>query len=334
MRSFHSSLRTARRTAFQQQVRQFHPTGSRPFIAEALSVSSGFIYAIHSVTGLPWAVSLPLTALVVRTTVAMPLQIYTKIQARRERDMIPLLHSWRQYYQKDLRKRKSSSDQLALPGDARVQVLKAMATKQRALHKRWNVARFWKPLNFLQIPIWLSIMESIRAMSGSTTGLVPYLLSFLESSSSAEASAALQRAVEPSLATEGALWFPDLMAGDSTGILPAVMTFSILLNIRSGWKAPALSELSDLPRLELAKKLSVKGLRVFIQVLALNVGLSSYYHQFPAALMLYWITSTNTATLQTYLLDKYMIFNQPLKPWRQMHIAYTLPGEQGSEKTK
>ncbi|KAK1141201.1 hypothetical protein N8T08_009240 [Aspergillus melleus] len=320
-----------RRTAFQQQqARHFHPTGSRPFIAEALSVSSGFIYAIHSVTGLHWAVSLPLTALVVRTTVAMPLQIYTKIQARRERDTIPLLHAWREYYQKDLRKRKSSN-QLALPGGARTKVLKAMAAKQRALHKRWNVARFWKPLNFLQIPIWLSIMESIRAMSGSTSGLVPYLLTFLESP---EASAALKGAVEPSLATEGALWFPDLMAGDPTGILPAVMTASIILNIRTGWKAPALSELSDLPRLELAKKLSVKGLRAFIQILALNVGLSSYYHQLPTALMLYWITSTNTATLQTYLLDKYMIFNQPLKPWRQMHIAYTLPDEKSPEKTK
>ncbi|PLB46924.1 mitochondrial export translocase Oxa2 [Aspergillus steynii IBT 23096] len=333
MRSFHSSLRSTRRSAFQHQVRHFHPTRPRPFVAEALSISSGFIYSLHAITGLPWVVSLPLTALVVRTTVAMPLQIYTKIQARRERDMIPLVHSWRKYYQDDVRTRKLAG-QLALPGAAKMEVLKAMKGKQRALHKRWNVARFWKPLNFLQAPIWISIMESIRAMSGSTSGLVPYLLSFMEPSSSAEAGAALQRAVEPSLATEGALWFPDLMAGDPTGILPAMLTLSILLNVRTGWKAPALSELSDLPRIELAKKLTVKGLRAFIQVLALNVGLSAYYHGMPAALMVYWITSTNTATLQTYLLEKYMIFNQPLKPWRQMHIAYTLPGEKRPSQTK
>lgn len=327
MRLFHSSLRSTRRTAFQHQVRHFHPTRPRPFIAEALSISSGFIYGIHSITGLPWVASLPLTALVVRTTVAMPLQIYTRIHARRQRDLTPLFYSWFKYYQVEARTNRSAGP-LAVPQAAKSEVLKALAGKQKALGKRWNVARFWKPLNFLQIPIWISIMESIRAMSGSTSGLVPYLLSFMEPSSSAEAGAALQRAVEPSLATEGALWFPDLMAGDPTGILPAMLTLSILLNIRAGWKAPALSELSDLPRIELAKHLTVKGLRLFIQVLALNIGLSSYYHEMPAALMVYWITSTNTATLQTYLLEKYMVSTQPLKPWRQMHIAYKLPEEQ------
>lgn len=163
-------------------------------------------------------------------------------------------------------------------------------------------------------------------MSGNKNGLVPYLLSLLEPSSSS-GSSALHLAVEPSLATEGALWFPDLLAGDSSGILPVVLTLSILANVRAGWKAPKMKDMADLPRGEMGKRLSNLGLRTFIQVLAVNVGVASYMYEMPTALMIYWITSTNIATAQSFLLQKYMFPTPLVAPWKRIHIGFQ-PGKQ------
>lgn len=251
-------------------------------------------------------------------TVALPLQIFTKVQARKDSDLSPILTAWRQHHQQRLARGPSS--QGLLPPQVASMVTRNLKEQHKTLRQRWGVYRFWRPANFLQMPVWIAVMESIRAMSGINTGLVPYLLSRLEPSSSSESSA-LHLAVEPSLATEGALWFPDLLAGDPTGILPAVLTVSILANVRAGWKAPKMKEIADLPRMEMVKHLSNKGLRLFIQALALNVGVASYFYGMPTALMVYWITSTNVATLQTFLLQKYMFPTPSLKPWRPVSVG-------------
>ncbi|KKK25430.1 hypothetical protein P175DRAFT_0505302 [Aspergillus ochraceoroseus IBT 24754] len=315
-----------------QQVRRFHRTRPASFISEVLDVSSGFIHGVHSVSGLPWVLSLPLTALLVRMTVAMPLQIYSKVNARKERDLAPILTSWNKHYQTQIREKTKlrPADKPLLQGEAVRLLAKDLKEQRKVLHSRWGVSRFWKPANFLQVPIWISIMESLRAMSGNDKGLVPYLLSLVEPASSSEAGKSLHLAVEPSLATEGALWFPDLLAGDATGILPAALTLSILLNVHLGWKAPKLNSLAELPRLEMAKHLTVRGIRTLIQVLALNIGVSSYLYEMPTALMVYWISSSNIATLQTYLLEKYMFPTPSLKSWRQIYVRFGRPQQKTS----
>ncbi|KAL4781890.1 hypothetical protein BJX76DRAFT_310146 [Aspergillus varians] len=312
------------RTVPFQQVRRFHQTRPAPFINEVLDVTSGFIHGVHSVSHLPWVLSLPLTAFLVRMGVALPLQIFTKVQGRKDSDLSPILLAWRQHYQRDVQL-KAGADGTILRSQATRMVTKKLKEQHKALRHRWGVFRFWRPANFLQMPVWIAIMESLRAMSGNDRGLIPYLLSLVEPSSS-PGSNALHLAVEPSLATEGALWFPDLLAGDSTGILPVMLTMSILVNVRTGWKAPTMKSLADLPRLEMAKHLSHLGLRFLIQALALNVGVASYLYEMPAALMVYWITSTNIATLQTFLLQRYMFPTPSLKPWKQVYIGYSQRG--------
>ncbi|PYH99234.1 mitochondrial export translocase Oxa2 [Aspergillus ellipticus CBS 707.79] len=326
MRPFRLSPTLRKTAVFHHQVRHFHPTRPSPFLNEALELSSSFIHGVHSISGLPWALSIPLTALIVRTSVALPLQVYSKIQARRERDAQPLLSAWAKQHRDQIFKDKHGrlpvgSDNLS-PGE-RMMAMKAVNKTQKAVHRQLGISRFWKMANFLQIPIWISVMESLRAMSGNNRGLVPWLLSCLEPT--VEGESPLRLAIEPSLATEGALWFPDLLAGDPTGILPLAMTASILLNIRAGWKAPPMKDLAALPKIEMYKKLSVRGLRLFIQVLALNIGLSSYVAEMPAALMIYWTTSTNIATLQTLLLDRVMFPTKPLKPWTKYFMLPNSP---------
>ncbi|KAE8350983.1 putative mitochondrial export translocase Oxa2 [Aspergillus coremiiformis] len=322
MRPFHRSLRMPRKTTIQQ-IRHFHPTRPSPFISEVLDASSAFIQGVHSVSGLPWVISIPLTALIVRTTVAMPLQIYTKIQARKERDLLPLLFSWKAHHRKEMMEKKFglASTSASFPEEDTLPLLKTMRNRKAILNKRWGIPRFWKPVNLLQLPIWISVMESLRAMSGNDRGLIPYFLSLVEPSTS-DGATPLHLAVEPSLATEGAFWFPDLLAGDPTGILPAALTVSILLNLHIGWKPKLLRDTAELPKVQLYRSLIVRGVRTIVQLFALNIGVMSFFSEMPTALLLYWISSTNIATFQTFLLDKLMFRRTPLPPWKDLEILH------------
>lgn len=172
-------------------------------------------------------------------------------------------------------------------------------------------------------------MESLRGMCGNTNGLVPWLLSLIEPAkdTAGEAVQSLHLTVEPSLANEGALWFPDLLAGDPTGALPVLLTASILLNVNMGWKSASRLEISEMPKLQMYQTIFFSGLRVFIQVLAVNVGFSGWFYEMPTALMIYWITSTNVATLQTWLLEKYMFSRPPIPAYKAQYLKYQNAGD-------
>lgn len=250
----------------------------------------------------------------------MPLQMHTKIQARKEQDLTPLLNSWKEHYQKEIKGQlNGGSDAPMSAGKAVMQLGTNLKAKKRSLHSRWGVHRFWKPMVFLQMPVWLSIMESLRAISGSSGGLVAYVMSLFGSKSS------IDLPVEPSLATEGAFWFPDLLAGDPTGILPVALTASILFNIRLGWKVPALKEIADLSKTEMLRHGFSWTLRFVLQILSLNVGAAFYVYEMPTALLIYWITSTNVATAQSFFLDRFMFRRPALKPLKKAFIGVSQP---------
>lgn len=310
------------------QTRQFHPTRPTRLVNEVLDASAGLIHGVHSVTGLPWFASIPLTALLVRTAVGLPLQIYTRVNARRERDIAPLIHSWQVYYQNEARKLPPEKQDVALMKKVRNET----AAKQNLLRKDWNVASGYKFANLLQLPVWFSLMESLRGMCGNKNGLVPWLLSLVESSDTPAES--LHLTVEPTLANEGALWFPDLLAGDPSGVLPALLTLSILMNVRTGWTVTPLLAMADMPKLQMYQATFFRGLRVFIQIMAINVGASAAFYEMPTALLIYWISSTNVATLQTYLLEKYMFMRPPIPTYQKKYIAYKKPGDGDPFKLK
>ncbi|KAJ5650140.1 uncharacterized protein N7484_003863 [Penicillium longicatenatum] len=301
-------------------VRHFHPTKPTPnLINAALDASAGLIHGVHNVTYLPWVVSIPLTAVIVRTAVGLPLQFYTRINARRERDISPLLHSSRVMWEK-VRKRR---------GENPIKYKQIAQRDFEHIRERWGVNSWYKLLNFAQVPVWISLMESLRGMCGNTNGLVPWLLSLIEPTkeTTEETVQSLHLTVEPSLANEGALWFPDLLAGDPTGALPVLLTASILLNVNLGWKSASRLEISEMPKLQMYQTVFFSGLRVFIQVLAVNVGFSGWFYEMPTALMIYWITSTNVATLQTWLLEKYMFSRPPIPAYKAQYLKYQNVGD-------
>lgn len=196
------------------------------------------------------------------------------------------------------------------------------------LHKRWGVSGKHKAISFLQIPVFIALMESLRGMCGNNEGIIAWLSSFIESSPDpASAAKSLHLTIEPTLANEGALWFPDLLAGDPTGVLPVFLTASILGNVLLGWKVRPWKEIPLLSKTEMYKQISFTGLRAFVIVLTCYIGFASFVQEMPTALMLYWITSTNLATLQTWILDNKVFSPVTFNLFKEKFIAFEKPGD-------
>ena len=80
----------------------------------------------------------------------------------------------------------------------------------------------------------------------------------------------IYRAVDPTLANEGALWFPDLLAGDTTGLLPFILTATIITNVVSGLKGQSALEISQMPRLQMYQAFIFgPGMKSFFKVIVL-----------------------------------------------------------------
>ncbi|KAJ5585198.1 uncharacterized protein N7459_004998 [Penicillium hispanicum] len=310
--------RTVVPLAARSQTRYFHPTRPTRLINEALDASTNLIHGIHNSTGLPWVASIPLTALLVRTGIALPLQIFTRTNARREADISPLILATQRLYHTRGKANGWTKDRVQNVVNQRASLLRS----------KWKIIPGYQLVNFVQIPVWISIMESLRGMCGSKNGIMPWILSWIEPEKDVTAHLeSLHLTPEPSLANEGSLWFPDLLAGDPTSVLPCLLTASILLNIRTGWNMKTFGEISDLPDLQMYQQTVFRGLRVFVQLLALNVGLSGVAYEMPVALMIYWITSTNVATLQTWFLNKYLFKSEPPPLYTPRYVGYKGTGD-------
>ncbi|KAJ5909022.1 hypothetical protein N7495_001704 [Penicillium taxi] len=306
------------RAARLQQIRNFHPTKPRFLVNEVLDAATGFLHSVHDYSGLSWAVSIPLTALLVRTIVGLPLQIYTRVHTRRARDLQPLLAAYKAWEVFELADTKRTQQR-----DKNVK--DTMRRMPSHLREKWNVKTFAPAVSVLQIPVWLALIEGLRGMSGMGSGLFATLFSIFKSPE--ETADAVNTLIEPSFASEGALWFPDLLAGDPTGVLPLILSASMILNIKTGWSAPTWREIADMPKLQMYRSFFLGGLRQFLQVIAVYIGFSAWASSMPVAVMLYWITSTNIATAQSSLLTKYLYKKPPIPSYAPKFAAFTKTGD-------
>lgn len=181
----------------------------------------------------------------------------------------------------------------------------------------------------MQLPIWLLMVETLRGMAGTRKGLLGLMLptglakSVNELDTAPElAAAGMPEAgvvgseligeksvveavvpVEPSLATEGMLWFPDLMAADPMLLLPFMLSATLFLNIYSGQQRGIPGVAMTKGRIRIMRALGV---------VALAAGPLTL--QMPTAMLLYWVSSGVLAYGQNLLIDYYMPVKSPVKP--------------------
>lgn len=309
-------------------VRNFHATRPRPFVTDALIFSTGVLQGVHSLTGLPWGVSIPLTAVLVRLLVATPLQFSARIHARRKANLSPLLTSYKTYFDNILKERGLVNRTLMRSSQQEKEIRDFLKKKRSELYGRWQISHYAMFFPFLQIPIWLSFMEAVRAICGVNAGLFRYFLPV----ATGDSGDSVLPGVEPTLINEGFLWFSDLLAGDPTGALPTLLGLSIIVNVQSGWKTKTLAEASDYSDRQMFLLLASKASRSLVSLVGAYIAFTAYVTSMPAGMMLYWIASTNTATLQSLFLEKVMFAKKPLQPWAKKHVRVLKAGEKPPPK--
>ncbi|KAE8448891.1 hypothetical protein EG329_008687 [Mollisiaceae sp. DMI_Dod_QoI] len=208
------------------------------------------------------------------------------------------------------------------PAVAEQALLKKMRNKRVELYRRWRCGMWKNWLGLLQLPVFLSVMEALRKMTGAKEGI----LGMITGGDDAIVRTGIQDSagvitgdglvdqmvripVESSLGTEGILWFPDLLIADPQLVLPFVLSGAILLNVFGGTRRQDIA----LPKWHLRMKRGIGLVALLIGPIMLHV---------PSALLLYWISSSSLAFLQAAMLERVMPIKVPPKrcvpkrPWR------------------
>lgn len=295
-----------------------------PAVTTAINTTQDLILALHTLTGV-WFVTIPLVALSINLVARLPLAIYTRRILQRRVSLTPLTYAWYHRHARDVQ---------ADPQFAGVSTQKRTGEIQRRyvrsmwdMNSRFGVQRWKDYCGFAVFPVWLVGIESIRRLCGGPRGLMGQLVAGEEKGRGelGEAvTAVITTGADQSLATGGCLWFPDLLVPDPTHILPfalsAVMVANILPRTREGLRMVLGMESPGN-----VQKGSPRLTRVLL-VMAVAVGPITI--DLPAALHLYWLSTSTIAFIQNELINRYMLLPKQQKICRVQEYPYPRPRRQ------
>lgn len=333
--------------AGSRQRRAFHVG---PYIQSSCDVAQDIIVSLHSITGLPWAFTIPLVALGINLLFRAPFNYHTQILQQRRSKVAPVLQGW-------FRKLWGEAVREKVPPDQIKKVVEKRAkTQVKRIHGVLGLQQ-WKAFYVLAgIPIWLVSLEAIRRLCGwgrwdtmlnagpdpaaksSAAGTVEGLavspdlsrdglssvagtmtdlpaldaVTVADLSSSASQISSASQNLDPTLTTEGLLWFSDLTASDPYYILPLTWLGLTVLNLiprdeaarraffgrlyphaatNQDNKAPSSLEPPATETVQLGGDVRVRTIRALTFASPL---LLYYIGDFPAAMHLYTISSVVT----------------------------------------
>lgn len=300
--------------------------------------------SIHSVTHLPWFITIPLIAFTVGATTRLPFTIYSRLVVQRRTETIPLKQIWVEQINRAVRKGKKPPSQMEKEVAARH---KEVETR---IHQKLGLQGWKLYLNFLGLPFWLLTIDSLRRLCGGPQGILSTFFAGAESNTpGASASAAstavdssvldpttissatetASRVVDPSLSVEGFLWFTDLTAADPYHVLPFVLSVLLISNLvpnnQTFWDRLSLAR-GRKPTGEKATLRERTGGTFFMSMLGVSLLIGPVTAGLPAALHLYWISSTTSNILFKNVVDKMMpIEAKPVERCRGVETDLILP---------
>ncbi|KAK5044973.1 hypothetical protein LTR84_010345 [Exophiala bonariae] len=296
----------------QLQQRDFHPSRPNHLLPELLQLSHAAFQEIHSVSGLPWAYSIPLTAALFRAS-WIPIQcLIARNRKRRQLVSQPLL-AWRYVYRKaavEARGRRPATEADAEKAAQWVtQKLEERKTSLKNdlpyMEPKWE----WiLPLAFL--PVWFLNAETIRRMSSDTRTAMAWIGGRGDTTDSP---ASVLIPIESGLETESLAWTSDLVSADPYMILPGVFLILSVWNARVALgKAPDPQVQKEMRRTRLGRlQLEIPHI---IQLLAVVFPLSLIWQDMPSAVVLYLIGSSATMLVQRAVIKNLMGETKVIKP--------------------
>jgi inner membrane protein COX18 len=130
---------------------------------------------------------------------------------------------------------------------------------------------------------------------------------------------------DPSMATGGCLWFPDLTAADPLHILPLALSAILVLNVmpKSMPQLRILLGLDSTP--EGAIGSSKWRLRLQRSLLMVAMAVGPLTMDLPAALHLYWISSAALTATQTIIISWLMPMPKNVPPAKRGESVFVMP---------
>ncbi|KAL8815264.1 MAG: hypothetical protein Q9223_005588 [Gallowayella weberi] len=209
---------------------------------------------------------------------------------------------------------------------------KMLMKKRNEIYGRSGTQQWKSFLPYLQFPVWLTAVETIRRMSGAQEGLLGLLqksVTWTEpedppidrketQATTVSSEQALQNdnlpvplstdddgvgnvfegpvvPVEPSFAEEGMLWFPDLLVPDPQLLLPFILSATLFANINNVERSSR--------RLGAKPTAFRRRLGNAFKIVALAAGPMTL--SMPSAIHLYWISSSVFALGYNMFMDWY-----------------------------
>jgi inner membrane protein COX18 len=255
---------------------------------------------IHT-SGLPWYAALPLTAFITRGLLVTTAGGWARALMARYVGLHPLRQALAFHKRNEILQKGN----FRTPKEAMIAVKKEVKDEVAKLDKRWNVSlRGQIGWTLAQIPIFFAMAEAIRQKCGARDGLLGIGFSALRSKDvetavgdmGEDAQTAMGDMVsttstwfEPSLANEGILWFQDLLLPDPTGALPVIVSGLMFANIYL-----TKNTVDNAASWSLLVRRTLLGVSLLVGPLCQGM---------PAALMLYWASSTTSVMLWNVWLD-------------------------------
>ncbi|KAM7206356.1 hypothetical protein V8F33_000642 [Rhypophila sp. PSN 637] len=293
------------------------PTSPYPLLESAITATEHLISTIHTTSGLPWYLTLPLLALSINLVTRWPITVYTNGINRRRTELKPLLTA--AYHKIVMRiKAEAKNHPHAPKAQLEARATRAFTKTYTRLFKAYGVQRWKDYLNLGILPIWILNIQALKRLSGSPVPLAPSLQDDQDAATSTSSTAgdALDSGAivpppapttdlldpttsftgDPTLITEGCLWFVDLTAPDPYQILPTLLSILMVYNVLPNSPEGLRAVLGVTPRpgekkreVAVARKWSLPMQRALLLVAAAIGPLTA---NFPAAIHLYWISST------------------------------------------
>ncbi|KAI4629299.1 uncharacterized protein J4E87_003563 [Alternaria ethzedia] len=277
--------------------RAFHASTPRqdPLVDAILYLPHELMSLVH--TAVPWYAAIPITAFITRGLLVTTFGTRSRALAARYIGLQPLREALAYKKRDEVLKRGG----FRTIKQGIVTASKEIKEVTSAIDKRWNVSLSGQIMWTVgQLPIFIAMAEVIRQKCGAHDGLVGMVVAAVKGEGTTmtnELGETVARVTpsayfEPSLATEGVLWFQDLLVPDPTGALPFIASAIMFANIYTSKNSVESTKNRRWPGI----------LRRTLLWVALLIG--PMCQHLPAALMLYWSSSTASVMLWNLWLDR------------------------------
>ncbi|KAF3007778.1 hypothetical protein E8E13_010282 [Curvularia kusanoi] len=316
--------------------RAFHASASRknPLLDAVLYLPHEMMTLIH--TQVPWYAAIPASAFILRAALVTSFGTWSRALMVRYIGLQPLRQALARQKRDEVLNQLRKEGGARSPKEAKQRTMGAVKTVVTEFDSRWKVTlKAQMGWTLVQIPIFFTMAELVRKMSGARDGLLALTASSLQSAkgwfgigaadttgphgASNLATDALETTealsapdafsvagalnsptaveslntvatnpfFEPSLATEGMLWFPNLILPDP--FLPFIVSGLMFSNIYFSSNVPTTEKTWP----NLIRRILL-GVSLLIGPLCQNL---------PAGLMLYWAGSTTSVMIWNKWLD-------------------------------